>query len=317
MRGFTLLELLLVLFVLGVVLGSAMVLAGRFEPGPVGLRSATEAFFASSRERARATGLPVVVDVVPAEDGFGRLRRLVARTALEASFEAGTERRHGLQPSDGGVSIGEVAGRFGAAAAIDGGSLLVEGRGGRVFVGEGFTVDLHLRAGLDRASPLLRWAGLCEIRLGRDGSLRVRLDLEEGAGLDLRAPAAVRPERWHHLVLEVADGRAELRVDGAVLAGDVYETPLAAPTGALVLGDTDGSFRGLVDELTVSSRVEEFGPDLRAEADLLLGAPRIRFGGDGHLDPSHGEGVRVDLIHLGESAGAFLVGRFAEQEVGG
>ncbi|RMH04028.1 MAG: prepilin-type N-terminal cleavage/methylation domain-containing protein, partial [Planctomycetota bacterium] len=98
MRGFTLLELLLVLFVLGVILGSAMVLAGRFDPGPTGLRAAAAAFFASSRDRARASGHPVVVEIEPEEGGYGRLRRLVHRTVLEASFEPGPAGARGLEP---------------------------------------------------------------------------------------------------------------------------------------------------------------------------------------------------------------------------
>ncbi len=318
MRGFTLLELLLVLFVLGVVLGSSMVLAGRFDPGPVGLRASTSAFFESSRDRARASGRPVVVEIESAPDDPGRLRRLVYRPVREASFEPDSERRHGLEPSDGGVSIGEAAGRFGGAASIDGGSILVGGRGGQVHVGDGFGIELQLRSPLERAATLISWPELLRLTIGADGAIRARVELVEGSSISLSAPAgSVRPDRWHHLALAAADGSCELRVDSELVASDVYETALGQPEGAPLLGNTDGTFTGLVDEFALWNRIVEHGPELREEARLVLVTPRVRFGPDGYLDPAHGVGVRVELWRLDELIESFLIGRFSEQEVGG
>ena len=318
MRGFTLLELLLVLFVLGVILGSSMVLAGRFDPGPVGLRASASAFFESSRDRARASGRPVVVEIEPEADGFGRLRRLVFRSAREATFEPGSEKAQGLEPTSSGVSIGEVSGRFGAALELTGGQVEVAGRGGQIQVGQGFGLELHLRARLDQACVLLEWKDLLKVQLGRDGGLRAELEMGEGAGLNLRAPAgSLRPERWHHLALEAADGGFQIRVDGRTVASDVYSTGLAQPLDGPLLGDPDGAYFGLIDEFSIWNRVVEYGPDLREQANLVLGAPRLIFGPDGLLDPSLGDGVQVDLVNIDQRVESFLVGRFSEQEVGG
>ena len=318
MRGFTLLELLLVLFVLGVLLGSSMVLAGRFDPGPVGLRSSSSAFFASSRDRARASGRPVVVEIEPELGGYGKLRRLVFRSVREASFEPGSERAQGLEPSSSGVSVGEAGGRFGAGLALDGGQVHVAGRGGQVEVGQGFVLDFHLKTGLEEACRLIEWRELLKLHLGTDGSLRAELELEEGSGPNLRAPSAsLRAGRWHHLAVEAADRAFRIRVDGRVVAEDAFQTRLSPPQDGPVIGDPSGGFAGLIDELSVWNRVVEYGPDLREQANLVLAAPRVVFGADGLLDPGHGEGVQVDLLNLDERVESYLVGRFSEQEVGG
>ncbi|RMH04826.1 MAG: hypothetical protein D6702_02160, partial [Planctomycetota bacterium] len=193
--------------------------------------------------------------------------------------------------------------------------VVLVGRGGSIPVGFGFGLELDLRSPLARAARLLDWKKLLALDLGGDGGLRLRLGLAEGQGLSLAAPSGtLRPDRWQHLALDVAAGRVALRVDGReVLAAD-FEGALAAPEAPPVLGDPGGDFSGWIDEFVLSSRVAEYGPDLRQGADLVLGAPRIVFGPDGLLDPTLGDGVRIDLVDTGERVGSFLVGRFAELE---
>lgn len=317
MRGYTLLELLIVMFVLGILIGSAMLLAGRLDPGPAGLHAAASAFFESSRDRARASGRPVVIEIEPEAGGLGRLRRLVFRVAREASFESGSEARDGLQASAGGAMVGQRPGRFGAALALDGGSVAVAGRGGRIAVADGFGVELQVWPEGERSSLLLRWPALLDLRLGRDGALRVRLELAEGGAIDLATLAgALAPRRWHHLAVDAADGLVSLRVDGRLAASDSYGAALAEPAGDPLLGDPDGAFTGLIDELAIWTRVVERGPELREEANLMMSAPRVVFGPDGLLDPALGAAVRVELIDRDEPVEAFLVGRFAEEELG-
>ena len=317
--GFTLVELLFVMVVLGIVLGIGAAGVDRVDPGARGLQAAVSSFLEASRDRARSTGQPVVVQIEPPTDSDpARLFRLAYRPVLEASFEPRLAQLQGIT-LEGGART-DAAGRFGAALTLgEGSSAQVAGRGRRIPVAHGISLQLHLRSHEDRGAQILAWPGLLTLRQRRGGVVSVEIQTggEKGsASYRITSPAGtLRPQRWHELRFGAADGALRLSVDGRVVAAEEWEGVLAEPDAPPSLGDPASSFVGEVDELTVWARVAESGPQFRDDVVARLGAPRLVYDRHGMLDPAHhAVGVPVEVVEFGEVVGRFTVGRFAEEE---
>ena len=96
-RGFTIAELLLVMVVLGVIVGIGLGGLDRMDPGTRGFQKTMGTFLLSSRDRARVTGLPVVLSLDPeTTDRNARLQRWVYRPVREATFEVASRERENL-----------------------------------------------------------------------------------------------------------------------------------------------------------------------------------------------------------------------------
>lgn len=320
-RGFTLMELLLVMVVIGVILGIGVSGFDRMDPGYQGLRSTVETFLESSRDRARTSGHGVVVEVVPGNEENGdRFRRLIFRRAMEASFEPRFRGREGVT-SAGDASL-EAVGRFGNGIDIDGaGSVAVAGRG-NPDLSLGFSLDLDLKPRSADSGQLLRWEGLLDIRAMKGGAGMVFLRAGDGESelfqdvtMDL-PPGSLVPDRWQHLKLVAADGTASLSLDGRVIASIQIPPVLGSPRADAIFGDDAKGWAGSLDEFTVWARVAENGPELPRDVDLGIGSVRIHLDRHGTLDGArHVEGVPVRLSSFGDEIASFVVGRFT-QEVG-
>lgn len=314
-------ELLLVMVVVGVVMGIGVSGFDRLDPGFQGLQSTVETFVESSRDRARTSGHPVVVEVVPGKDEEGdRFRRLIFRRAMEASFEPRFRGREGVVAV--GDAVLDAVGRFGTCIDLEGsGSVAVEGRG-NPDLSLGFSLDLDLKPSSSDSGQLLRWEGLLDIRILKGGGGMVFLRAGEGGAelfqdvtMDLPA-GSLMPGRWQHLKLVAADGFAELSLDGRLIKRIEIPPVLGSPRSAAVFGADTKGWAGRVDEFTVWARVAEKGPELPLEVDLGIGAPRIYFDRHGTLDSTvHAEGVPVRLSSFDDEIASFLVGQFT-QEVG-
>lgn len=312
-------ELLLVMVVIGVVMGIGLSGFDRMDPGYQGLQSTVQTFLESSRDRARTSGHPVVVEVVPGNEEEGdRFQRRIFRRALEASFEPRFRSREGIHAA--GDAALDAPGRFGTGIDLEGaGSVSVDGRG-NPDLSLGFSLDLDLMAHGGDSGQLLRWEGLLDIRAMKGGGAMVFLRAGEGGSelfqdvtMDIPGGSLVAG-KWQHLKLVAAEGIATLHLDGKLLARVEIPPVLGSPMSGAVFGADSKGWAGRIDEFTVWARIAENGPQLPVDVDLGLGAPRIHLDRHGTLDAAHhAEGVAVRLSSFDDEIASFVVGRFTQE----
>lgn len=317
-RGFTLLEMMVVMILLGIVAGLGFAGFDRMDPGSRGLQVSLETFLEASRDRARGSGREVRVRIRPADTERGaRVVRAVFQSALEAGFEPQFAARERVA-LEGGVKLGAPGRCGGGLDLAEGGRAVLEGRGGQVDASRGFSLEFDFLQPEVSVGTLFDWEGSCTLEFRRGGGLGARLRAGDGeffAWVQLEAePEALRPGRWQRLRFTAADGRARLWLDGALAAEDAIGPVLGAPSGPLAFGSEESGFRGRVDEVVLWTRVIEEGAEIPELLDLALGAPEIVFDRFGRLDAdAHADGVPVRLLDGAEELGGFVVGRFAQE----
>ncbi|TAH38938.1 MAG: hypothetical protein EYC70_03220 [Planctomycetota bacterium] len=320
--GFTLLELLLIMALLGVLLGLGAFGVDRAGPGARGLAATLGTFLTTSRDRARASGQPVLVEILPpgAEDQPARIARYVYQPAIAASFEPRWREREDLAgpvPSVADPARAAV-GRVGAALDLrEGGVVAVQGRGRGARATYGFSLELDVYTEALAACRLLDWPELLTVELRRDGSVvaLLRADARAGAGaVQLQSePGALEPGRWQHLRLTAAEGVASLLLNGKPAAASAASAVWPEPRGAPVLGDPQGRFSGLMDEFILWVRAREEGPAFPRGVTAQMDPPQVRFDREGRLDAQHVRPVTVQILQFDLPVDRFVVGRFAEE----
>jgi len=318
--GYTLLEMLFVMVLLGVIMGIGVAGFDRLDPGYQGLQSTVETFLESSRDRARTSGHAVTLQVVDAnkEDGSKRLQRFVFRRSMEATFEPKFRGRENVVAS--GAAGLDSTGRYGTGIDLrDGGSVTVAGRG-NPNLQLGFSFDLDLESSTSKGGELFHWEGLLDIRVLKNGAIAVSLRAGNGGDelfqdIVIESPAGVLlPHRWQHIKLVAADGHASLLVDGKEVQHEVIPPVLSSPRSVARFGHDSKGWRGRIDEFTIWARVAESGPELPRDVLLTLGTPKITFDRYGTLDPKfHPTGVPVRLEVYDEEIASFVIGRFTQE----
>jgi len=316
--GFTLMEMMVVMILLGVIAGLGFAGFDSMDPGHRGLQVSLENFLEASRDRARGSGQEVRVVVVPPEEGRGAvLQRAVFRSIAEAGFEPAFAHLERVQ-IEGGARLGGP-GRCGAGLDLaDGGTALLEGRGGQIDVGDGFAVEFDLLDPGEGAARIAEWEGLLEVdaRRGAGWLIRVRAgEAEFMSWIQLDVPAQLqRPGRWQHLRVAAAEGRARVWLDGELAVEETIGLHLGQPSGHLRFGSVETPFRGRVDEVLIWVRVREEGPELPDLVTVAMAAPALLFDRNGLLDQAaHPQPVRVGILEGPDEIGAFQVGRFTQE----
>ena len=246
MRGFTLAELLIVLFLLGILLGLPLALVERMDPGAKGLESSLASYIRASRDRARSTGDYVVVIPPNTENGF--VTRAVWRPILEASFEKEMDARHGVELL-GSATSGTALGRFGAALDLrTGGGAAISGRDGKFQFPEGMVLETHFYCEDGDAGRLVDWPNLLRIEYTNAAGIRARINA--GAGTSFSAitinseNGVALPGRWHKLKMMAAERRFSVWIDGLPVASTEFDGTLAVPSEHPTLGDPENDFIG-------------------------------------------------------------------------
>lgn len=318
--GYTLLEMLFVMVLLGIIMGIGVAGFDRMDPGYQGLQSTVETFLESSRDRARTSGHSVVVqqEILAEDPPVILLKRFVFRRSLEVTFEPAFRGREGVSAS--GAAALDKAGRFGTGIDLrEGGSVIAEGRG-LPNLELGFSLDLDLEAHDANGGELLHWEGLLDLRTRKNGVLAV--SLRAGNGGDellqdvlLESPNGVLiPNRWQHIKIVAADGFAEIFVDGNSVVKQEIPPVLGSPRSGVRFGEDGKGWRGRLDEFTIWARLVEAGPELPSDIDLTLGSPKVHFDRHGTLDPAfHEAGLSVRLDAFGEEIASFIIGRFTQE----
>ena len=316
--GFTLMEMMVVMVLLGVIAGLGFAGFDSMDPGHRGLQVSLENVLDASRDRARASGQDVRVVLLPPEEGRGaRLQRATFRSLVEAGFEPAFSAFERIQV-EGGAKLGGI-GRCGAGLDLtEGGSAVVEGRGGQFEVNAGFALEFDVLDPGSGAGRIAEWQGLLEIDARRGNGWLIRLRAGESefmSWVQLEAPPhLLRPGRWQHLRIAAAEGRARVWIDAELAAQEVIGQELGQPAGFLRFGSSDSPFHGRLDEVVIWTRVREEGPELPDLVSVVMAVPALVFDRNGMLDlASHPEAVRVGILDGPDEIGAFLVGRFTQE----
>lgn len=316
--GFTLMELIVVMVLLGIIAGLGVASYDRFDPGNRAVLSSAQTFLESSRDQARVSGHPVTIEVrQDGIDGSDRLLRWVQRTSLEATFEPIRQAREGVIP-EGAAAMGAL-GRFGAALDLREGGLASIGDGRSIpDTSHGYVLEFHyLDLGAGEAL-LFEWDDLISIRTGPAGDLVLQVNAGEGqyfsdARIDV-PPGSLEPERWHLVQVRVQDASVQVKIDGRQLVVESIPPEFGRPSESPRFGDPDDTFQGLIDEFVFRTRVRENGPEFRGGIRALFGVPQIVLDRHGLLDSAvHQAGVPVELQEFDETFASFVVGRFTEE----
>ncbi len=313
-RGFTLLELMLVMVILGTVVGVGLGAFASFDPGRRAARGLIASALRQARNEAVANRAPATVRIDP------ETRTLMTESYVVAGtwrFETSSLDGAGGEQSGFAEGFpGEYLGDGFVGRALD---LELGPRGARVAIDlsddpifsvtRGFRIACALRPSALADAELLDYGGVVKWKLQRDGSVSFevvtrRVDelgrSSAGESVLLRtSPGALEAGRW---------GRIELRYDGAWLTALAAGVPVAQRaefrplwnlTAPLVLGGGRTPYPGRIDDLVVSVMQRSDEMILPSSTEFEASAPLVvRFDGGGRLDPvEHARPATIGLVY--------------------
>ncbi len=308
--GFTLLELLVVMLVIGIVLGLGL---GAFAELDVGKRQA----------------LGLVKNVVRTAQNTAVARQTSARVRLD--HERNTLRAEALRViGTWHFEDAELEGAFGKGGILKNAQLTDDGYIGQcVWFGgargataefrvgddpafglrDGFAIDLVAKRDDAARADLLHVGEVCGLQVLIDGTVRgwFSPEIERDTGSLTRGPHVIAesgpgvfpPHRWTRLRLVYDREALVLWVDGVPVADAAESAPVWATGRAMVLGDPQRRLAGRIDNLVISAVVADDEAPLPQGVTLTTDSPRsILFDAGGGLDRRrHREPVWVGLVH--------------------
>jgi prepilin-type N-terminal cleavage/methylation domain-containing protein len=284
-RGFTLLEMLVVIGVISVLLGLAVGFLGRTDPQQVA-DSIIAGETRAAQMTARAEGLPTEVWIRPGTDGGpasvqARLLQPILTFHLEPGEGVLDE---SLRPTLRGDDV--IQGRFGHARRSRDGEraplLSWPAVPEVVDLRDGFVIRLDLWLDHRIAGTVLRLQPAVDVDLDDAGRPRARFRLrtigsESTSSAAVMSPLSLPLRKWCTLDIG-CDGRwAWMTVDGRELGRAVAEgTMQQDPKGVLEVSPAEAPLRGVVDEIRLF--VYAFSPPQYLPPELLPdGAFRFAF----------------------------------------
>lgn len=311
-RGFTLLELLLVMGIIGVVAGVGLGLFASFDPGRRAASGLVQNVLRQAQQTAVARRAPTLV----------RIDRAAGTLSAEALSVAGTW--HFESPAlEGGRGIDALA------HDLQGDFLTDEGytgkavdftRGGRrahltveleddplLDPRGGFALDVALRPARLTSARVVDLGGVAQVELRRDGGVDGRIVTRRrdelgrevaGPPVVVRSgPGALRPGRWTAVTLRYDRRELSLLADGVLLGTLGEDRELWEATGPLVLGDARERWEGALDQVVLATVVAADEYALPAAVRFTEATPDlVRFLAGGTLDPAlHAGPVTVGL----------------------
>lgn len=295
--GFSLLELLLVMIIVGLVMGAGLGLITSIDFSSVQTAGTVRGALRGAQSAARASGAPAQVEL-DAEGGALRVRSFRPLTCFhfESASEEGTR---GALPSINGVanvSDGYLgAGLDFSRSALDGAVEIDLHRDSAMDFFEGFSVELMVSISEDDAGRIFRFGDVLGLDATANGGLKAWLStarendverVKRSGREDINLPpGSLTPGLWNRVRFSYDRVALRLEIDGFEAGSLPLSAPVPRLNGPLVLGGQPAPFRGRMDELIVGL-VELSEPlDLPSGAVWPADAPTVvRFASDGSLD---------------------------------
>jgi prepilin-type N-terminal cleavage/methylation domain-containing protein len=329
-RGFSLLELLMVMIIVGLIMGAGLGLVTSIDFSSTQTAGAVKGVLRAAQSAARATGAPTQVEL----DAEGRTLRVRSFRPLTCfHFESpADEGTRGALPSI--QDVANVAdGYLGAGldfsrSALDGAVEIDLHRDSAMDFLEGFSVELMLCLSADDAGRIYQFGDVLGLDATAGGGLKAWLSTaRDGAGADGDVvervkrggredidlpPGSLTPGLWHRVRFSYDRVLLCLEIDGFAAGALPVTAPVPRLTGPLVLGGRPSPFRGRMDELVVG--LVELSEPLELPKGALWPADAptaIRFAGDGSLDAqAHPEDLRLTFAFDDGLEETLTVGRF-------
>ncbi len=311
--GFSLVELLLVMVLLGIVMGVGLGSFASFDPGRSAARGLVANALRQTRNTAIERGAPARVLIDHS--------RMAVRT--EAFTVAGTWRFED-QTLAGARGVNGIADGFpGAFLANDGyvGKALdlnLGSRGAKVQidlssdpifnVAKGFRLSATLRPEDFVDADVVNLGKVVRIKARSDGAVAFELTTQRDDGLGqpvkgetitLQSGGGVlEPGHWTQIELRYDRRRVVALADGVPVAERAESRPIWRLEGGLVLGGGRRRFAGCVDDLVLSVITTGDEVVLPKSAEFLANGPKeVRFDESGALDPVfHAGPVAIELL---------------------
>lgn len=304
--GFTIMELMVVMLIMGLVLGAGIGAFASFDPGSSAARGLVANALRQARNEAVAHRAPARVAFDP-ETGSMRSEgyRVVGTWRFEEESLPGAGGVDGFPDGFPGTILSDD-GFIGRALDLD-----LGGRAAKVSfdltedpafaVRRGFRLAMALRPLEVQEARIADLGGVVLLDARSDGSVEVgvvtrRLDelgrSRAGERLTLRTrPGVLEPERWVQLEVRYDRQRLVALANGVPVAERGETRELWRLSSAFVLGGGRSRFSGRIDDVVLSTATTS------AETKL---PPTVQFAAPGPFEVRFDEGGRLDpVIHAG------------------
>lgn len=322
--GFSLLELLMVMIIIGLVMGAGLGLVTSIDFSSTQTAGAVRGVLRAAQSAARGTGAPAQVEL-DEEAGALRVRSFRPLTCFhfEAPSDEGT--RGALPSIDGVATVSD--GFLGngldfTRSALDGSVEIDLHRDSAMDFLEGFSFELMLSLSEDDAGRIFQFADVLGLDATANGGLKGWLStarendverVKRGGREDINLPpGSLTPGLWHRVRFSYDRVVLRLEVDGFEAGSLPVTAPVPRISGPLVLGGRPAPFRGRMDELIVG--LVELSEPLDLPKGVLwpAEAPRtVRFASDGSLDAgAHPQDLSLTFAFDDGVQETLTVGRF-------
>lgn len=329
--GLTLIELLLVMGLLAVVLGTGLGSLASLNPGERAAVGVVQDALRSAHNSAVSRVASARVRIDPkAHTLVAEGLQVVGTWHFEEPSLEGAE---GL----GGVFIGmdtSVSERGWIGNAIDFGEAP---RGAEVEfaiqddpifdLSQGFAIDVHVRPHSLVSARLLQIPDVIEVDLTSSGGVKMRLYRKstesvtgidrQGAGVTLESEGGIlRENSWVHLRFTYDRREARILADGMVVAHTPGAFELWRVENSLRLGGQSSPPACLLDELAIAVVVASQETELPGDVFFAEGTPNlVQFSAGGALDPTvHLEPVEIGLVFPSGATDQVRVGMYGTVE---
>ena len=311
--GFTLVELLLVMTLIGIVLGVGLGSFASFDPGRGAARGLVANALRQTRNTAIERGAPARILIDHQRKAVRSEAFTVAGTwRFEDQSLAGARGVDGIADGFPGSFL-SAEGYVGKALDLDlgprGAKVQIDLSSDPIFdLGSGFRLSVMLRPVSFVNAEVVDLGKVVKVKAQSDGSVTFELTTQreddlgrpvKGETISLRSGGGVlEPGHWTGIELRYDRRRVVALADGVPVAEREETRPIWGLEGALVLGGGRQRFPGRVDDVVLSVITVGDEVILPKSAEFLASGPtEVRFDESGALDPVfHAGPVGIELI---------------------
>lgn len=311
--GFTLMELVVSLTIIGIVLGAGLGFVSSFDPGANAARGLVVNALRQARNDAIARRAPASVRLDPADGSVTARGYAVAGTwRFEPDAMGGAGdlpmTLHGFDGQSATTERGHIGDALDLTRGSGGCRMEVDLSEDPIFrLRDGFRLRLALRASELRSGQVIDLGETLTLDVAPNGGLEVEVvtlasdevgRARRGAKVRLLSPPGLLvPGRWRKIELRYDRRALCILADGVEVARRPESRALAPLDGPMVIGDRRAAFQGQVDDVVLSVARQSERVLIPGTAVLGMAAPlEVWFDGTGQLDPvQHPAPVEIDI----------------------